>query len=64
MKAYLEEAKSLDLVQLIEREAVVDACGDDEQVSGQNVNADPRVRRMFWRHKKKNSSATHDARTT
>ena len=53
MKAYLEEAESLDLVQLVEREAVVDACGDDEQVSGQDVDADPRVRRMFWRHKKK-----------
>ena len=49
MKAYLEEAKSLDPVQLIEREAVVDACGDDEQVSRQDVHADPCVRRMFWR---------------
>lgn len=41
----LEQSDSLNGVQLIEREAVVDACWDDKEVSGSDVNADPSIRR-------------------
>ena len=40
----LEQAQGLDFVQLIEREAVVDARGYDQRISRGDVNADPCVR--------------------
>lgn len=41
----LEQSESFDGVQLIEREAVVDPCWYDKEVSGSDVNADPSIRR-------------------
>jgi hypothetical protein len=46
----LEQAQSLDCVQFVELEAVVDAGRYDhwQQISRKDVNADPVVRGMFW----------------
>ena len=43
----LEQAQSFDSVQLVKREAVVDASRYDQQISREDVDADPLVRGMF-----------------
>ena len=45
---HLEEAKSLDLIQFIERETMVDPSGHDEEVTRKNVYADPFIGGMLW----------------
>ncbi len=43
----LEQTQSFDSVQLVKREAVVDASRYDKQISREDVDADPLVRGMF-----------------
>jgi hypothetical protein len=44
----LEQAQSLNCVQLVEGEAMVDAGRYDQQISGEDMDTDPVVRGMFW----------------
>ncbi|SRR6266702_2883803 len=45
----LEQAQSSDFVQLIECEAVVEACWYNQQISWEDVEADPLIQGMFCR---------------
>jgi hypothetical protein len=40
---HLEQSERLDLVLFVEREAVVDARGEHEEITGLDRDADPRV---------------------
>jgi hypothetical protein len=41
--AYLEQTKRLDGVALVEGEAMVDACWEDEEVTGKDMHTNPFV---------------------
>jgi hypothetical protein len=43
----LEQTQCFNLIQLVKREAVVDACRKDEKIAGQDVNPNPLVWRMI-----------------
>src|SRR4051812_10573206 len=46
---HLEQPECLALVLFVERKAVINARGEHKEVSGLNRDADPSVRRGFWR---------------
>ena len=60
----LEQAQTLDLVQFVEREAVVDAGRYDQQVSREDVDANPLVREMFCRRIRALDTSTQRLLTT
>jgi hypothetical protein len=39
----LEQTQCFNLIQLVKREAVVDACRKDKKIAGQDVNPNPLV---------------------
>jgi hypothetical protein len=39
----LEQTQRFDLIQFVKREAVIDACRKDKEVTGQDVNPNPLV---------------------
>ena len=49
VRTHFEQTHHLDMLIRVEREAVVDACGDDEQVTFIDVDANPLVRWVLCR---------------
>ena len=44
---YLDKTQSLDLIEFVKSEAVIDANGDYQEVPRKNLEADPLVREML-----------------